>query len=116
MRVASAQCCQSSADVPCRSSDELLGRSTAANAHCLQVQAANSLAARRGFSPEQVAFVVGDALAPDLPDASFDLVVSVEAAAYMPDKACAPRMPAAAQRARLHCGVDSIGSSSSAWQ
>lgn len=53
----------------------------------MQVQAANRLAARRGFAPEQVAFVVGDALAPDLPDASFDLVVSVEAAAYMPDKA-----------------------------
>lgn len=51
-----------------------------------QVQAANALVARAGLNPRDVKFVVGDALAPELPDASFDLVLSVESAAYMPDK------------------------------
>lgn len=51
-----------------------------------QVQAANSLAARTGFTPADVHFVVGDALAPTLPPASFDLVLAVESSAYMPDK------------------------------
>lgn len=52
----------------------------------LQVASANELALRQGFKPQEVAFVVGDAMAPALPDSSFDLVISVEAAAYMTDK------------------------------
>eukprot|EP00878_Enallax_costatus_P004014 GHUV01004237.1.p1 GENE.GHUV01004237.1~~GHUV01004237.1.p1 ORF type:complete len:324 (+),score=96.62 GHUV01004237.1:213-1184(+) len=51
-----------------------------------QVQAANRLARRHNLSRQQASFVVGDALQPHLRDASFDLVISVEAAAYMPDK------------------------------
>lgn len=51
-----------------------------------QVQAANAYARRCGFSPEAVHFVVGDALAPLLPAASFDVVLSLESACYMPDK------------------------------
>eukprot|EP00775_Hariotina_reticulata_P011945 gene11945-12088_t len=51
-----------------------------------QVASANELALRQGFKPQEVAFVVGDAMAPALPDSSFDLVISVEAAAYMTDK------------------------------
>lgn len=52
----------------------------------LQVHAANNLARRTGFGEKEVYFVVGDALEPDLPDACFDLVISVESAAYMPCK------------------------------
>jgi len=52
----------------------------------MQVKAANQLAAAEGFKPEDVMFVVGDANAPSLPDQSFDLVLSVESAVYMPDK------------------------------
>jgi ubiquinone/menaquinone biosynthesis C-methylase UbiE len=52
----------------------------------VQVQAANDYARRSGFSPKAVHFVVGDALAPPLPAASFDLVLSLESACYMPDK------------------------------
>lgn len=51
-----------------------------------QVQAANAYARRSGFSPKAVHFVVGDALAPPLPSASFDVVLSYESACYMPDK------------------------------
>lgn len=51
-----------------------------------QVQAANELAETAGFNPKQVHFVVGDALAPALPDASYDLVIAVESSTYMPDK------------------------------
>lgn len=51
-----------------------------------QVQAANAYARRCGFSPKAVHFVVGDALAPPLPPASFDVVLSLESACYMPDK------------------------------
>ncbi len=51
-----------------------------------QVQAANAMARDRGLAHSHAHFVVGDALQPDLPDGCFDLVVSVESAAYMPDK------------------------------
>jgi ubiquinone/menaquinone biosynthesis C-methylase UbiE len=44
------------------------------------------MALKQGFKPQDVAFVVGDAMAPALPDSSFDLVISVEAAAYMTNK------------------------------
>eukprot|EP00775_Hariotina_reticulata_P010580 gene10580-10739_t len=55
------------------------------NISSFQVNAANELAAARGFSPEAVSFQVGDAMATTLPDASFDLVLSLESACYMPD-------------------------------
>jgi ubiquinone/menaquinone biosynthesis C-methylase UbiE len=50
------------------------------------VNAANELARSHGFSPKDVSFSVCDAMATELPAASFDLIVSVESAAYMPDK------------------------------
>lgn len=51
-----------------------------------QVQAANDLAKQHGFADKDVHFVVGDALAPALPDAAYDLVIAVESSTYMPDK------------------------------
>lgn len=44
------------------------------------------MAQEAGFSSSQVHFVVGDALAPALPDAQYDLVLAVESSTYMPDK------------------------------
>lgn len=51
-----------------------------------QVNAANNLVARKGLDSKDVHFVVGDALAPALPDAAYDLVLAVESSTYMPDK------------------------------
>lgn len=50
-----------------------------------QVAAANELAAARGLAG-RAKFIVADGMAPPFEDASFDLAVSVESAAYMPDK------------------------------
>jgi ubiquinone/menaquinone biosynthesis C-methylase UbiE len=44
------------------------------------------LAEQAGLTPKQISFVVGDALAPELPDATYDLVIAVESSTYMPDK------------------------------
>lgn len=52
----------------------------------LQVDVANKLAKRSGFPAEQVNFVVGDALAPALPDATYDVVLAIESSTYMPNK------------------------------
>jgi tocopherol O-methyltransferase len=52
----------------------------------LQVKAGNALAARHGFSKDQVHFMVADGMAPPFPDNSFDVVLSLESSTYMPDK------------------------------
>ena len=53
---------------------------------CQQVAAANNLVERKGMNSKDVHFVVGDALAPALPDGEYDLVIAVESSTYMPDK------------------------------
>ncbi|GBF91004.1 gamma-tocopherol methyltransferase [Raphidocelis subcapitata] len=50
-----------------------------------QVDRANALAHERGLG-SRAKFLVADGMAPPFEDGSFDLVVSVESAAYMPDK------------------------------
>jgi hypothetical protein len=50
-----------------------------------QVEHANRFAASRGLSG-RAKFLVADGMAPPFEDGSFDVVVSVESAAYMPDK------------------------------
>lgn len=55
------------------------------NISAFQVERANALAAARGLA-NRARFVVADGMAPPFEDGAFDVVVSVESAAYMPDK------------------------------
>jgi len=56
------------------------------NISSFQVEAGNKLAARKGFKPQQLHFLVADGMAPPFPDAAFDVVLSVESSTYMPDR------------------------------
>jgi cyclopropane fatty-acyl-phospholipid synthase-like methyltransferase len=65
--------------------ERLCSAAVGVNISPFQVDHANALAAARGLGA-RAAFVVADGMAPPFEDGSFDLVVSVESAAYMPDK------------------------------